>query len=48
MQKGFLNPRPDFLNRVWPHSGQVSFTGTSQVMKSHRLASSLLELFSQP
>ena len=28
--------------------GQVSFTGTSQVMKSHRLASSLLELFSQP
>ena len=48
MQKGFLNPRPAFLNMVWPQTGQSSFTGTSQVMKSHRLASSLLELFSQP
>lgn len=48
MQKGFLKPRPDFLNRVWPHAGQFSFTGTSQVMKSHFFASSLLELNSQP
>jgi hypothetical protein len=43
-----LNPRPDFLNIVQPHSGQLSFTGTSQVMKSHLFPSSLLELNSQP
>ena len=34
MQKGFLKPRPDFLNMVCPQMGQLSFTGTSQVMKS--------------
>ena len=42
MQKGFLAPRPAFLNMVWPHTGQLSFTGTSQVRKSHLLASSRL------
>ena len=47
MQKGFLNPRPDFLNIVQPHTGQLSFTGTSQVIKSQRLDSSLLLTFSQ-
>ena len=47
MQKGFLKPRPDFLNMVWPHSGQVSFTGTSQVMKS-QARPSLSPLCSQP
>ena len=34
IQKGFLKPRPDFLNMVWPQTGQFSFTGTSQVIKS--------------
>ncbi len=33
MQKGRLNPRPDFLNIVWPQTGQSSFTGTSKVTK---------------
>ena len=47
MQKGFLAPRPDSLNMVWPHTGQLSFTGTSQVMKSHLLLSSRLLRFSQ-
>ena len=47
MQKGFLKPRPDFLNMVQPHSGQLSFTGTSQVIKSHLLVSSLLLRCSQ-
>ena len=35
MQKGFILPLPDFLKRVWPHSGQSSAVGTSQVMKPH-------------
>ena len=48
MQKGFLNPLPDFLNMVWPHTGQSSATGTSQVMKSQRLLSSFSLLCSQP
>ena len=47
MQKGFLKPRPDFLNMVQPHTGQLSFTGTSQVIKSQRLDSSLLLRCSQ-
>ena len=47
MQKGFLNPRPAFLNMVWPQTGQSSFTGTSQVMKSHFAVSSLLFTCSQ-
>ena len=34
MQKGRLKPLPDFLNMVWPQTGQSSFTGTSKVRKS--------------
>ena len=40
MQKGLLNPLPDFLNMVWPHTGQSSLVGTSQVRKSQRWLSS--------
>ena len=42
IQYGFFAPRPDFLNIVQPHIGQLSFTGTSQDIKSHRRLSSLL------
>ena len=47
MQKGFLAPRPDFLNIVCPQTGQLSFTGTSQVMNSHLADSSLALRVSQ-
>lgn len=47
IQKGRLNPRPDSLNIVQPQTGQSSFTGTSQVMKSHLFASILLFRCSQ-
>ena len=33
MQKDFERPRPERRNMVCPHSGQLSFVGTSQVMK---------------
>ena len=47
MQNGFLKPFPAFLNMVCPQAGQSSATGTSQVMKSHLLFSSLLVSRSQ-
>ena len=47
MQKGFRAPLPAFLNMVCPQAGQSSFTGTSQVMKSHFSASTLLVVCSQ-
>ena len=39
--------RAAFLNMVCPQAGQSSFTGTSQVMKSHLSASTLLVVCSQ-
>ena len=47
MQKGFFAPFPGFLNMVWPHTGQSFSVGTSQLMKSQRLLSSLLFMCSQ-
>ena len=47
MQYGRLKPLPAFLNIVCPHSGQSSFVGTSQVMKSHFFSGSLLVTNSQ-